>query len=86
MIFSINYILPPFEEITLHKCSNASNSSYPKIISYLVKMTKYLELLLDCNLLIVKLRSIMFKFNVLKSIISPHTFRIIYLSLHQSIL
>jgi len=92
MVFSINYTLPPFEEITLHDCSIVSNCNCPKI--NIVKRIKYLGLIFDCNLkwnihinsLIVKLRSLMFKFHILKHITSSHTLRIVYLSLYQSIL
>jgi len=76
MVFSINYTLPPFEEITLRDCSIASNCNCPKI--NIVKRIKYLGLIFDCNLkwnihinsLIVKLRSLMFKFHILKHITS----------------
>lgn len=48
MVFSINNILPPFEEITLLKCSIASNCNWLK--TYIIKRIKYLGLLLDCSL------------------------------------
>lgn len=48
MVFSINYTLPPFEEITLYDCSIASNCNCPKI--NIVKIIKYLELIFDCSL------------------------------------
>jgi len=92
MVFSIQNILPPFEEFSFHECSNASTCNCSKI--NIVKRIKYLGLIFDCNLkwnfhinsLLVKLRYLMFKFHKLKYLISSHTMRIVYISLYQSIL
>lgn len=78
--------------MSIHSCSNATNCNCPKIS--IAKKTKYLGIILDCNPkwnfhvnnLIVKLRSLIFKFHKLKYIISTYTMRVAILSLYQFIM